>query len=326
MKTQFLTALVPLIALTAVVAQDAPFLAPALLVDKNGGFQQVWLMAATKNAIRYRETEVSVDTKDARLGEFGSIYVFEPREYVQAMDLYQGRKYEEAKAKFAEVKERYKPIRPLDDSPSALAGFYEMECLRKLEDLDGLAAALETFIKEPLTREIHRRQLELYVMWDAVRTKSWDRVDILAKERENTRLPGSQRAQVAYCHGLALEGLERPKDALFAYEIAMTADAGASEVITRNSALRVLAIHLADPAVQNAMKVWGTPDESKNSKGYSDLTEAAAVAALYQLSLGAGAPLPDEYEVFLKYKGEAAPAPQPEAASKPTEVKKPEDK
>jgi hypothetical protein len=58
--------------------------------------------------------------------------------------------------------------------------------------------------------------------------------------------------------------------------------------------------------VQNAIKVWGTGDEDKNSKGYSDLLEAAAVASLYELSLGAGTPLPGEYKTFLQYK--AAPA------------------
>ena len=286
----------------AVSAQEASFQTPVLLIDKAGAFQRVWLIAATKTAIRYRETEVSTETKDAKISEFSSIYIYEPREYSVAVDLYQARKYEEAKAKFIEVKERFKPIEPLENSPSVLAAFQELECLRKLGDLEGLAAALQTFVKTPLTREIQLRQLELYVLWDAVRTKSWDRVEILAKERENTRLPGDQRAQVAYCHGLALEGKNLPKEALFAYEIAMTADGGASEVIARQAALRVLAIHHADPAVQAAINVWGTNDENKNSKAYADLTEAAGVAELFEMSLGAGTPLPPEYKELLKYK------------------------
>ena len=310
MKIHTFAALFTVLSLVA-SAQDKPFQTPALLIEKEGAFQQVWLIAATKSAIRYRETEIAADTKDARISNYDSIYIIEPTEYSEAVDLYQARKYEEAKAKFIEVKELFKPISPLQNNPAALAAFYEMECLRKLGDLDGLSAALQVFGKDSLTRETQLRQLELYVLWDAVRTKSWDRLELLAKERENTRLPGDQRAQVAYCHGLALEGLDRPKEALFAYNTAMTADAGASEVVARKAALRVLAIHLADSEVKTAIKVWGTPDENKNSEGYANLTEAAAVARLFEMSLGAGAPLPAEYKEFLKYKPEAAP----EAAS-----------
>ena len=284
-------------------AQPAePFQTPALLVEKEGAFKKAWIVAATKTAIRYRETEVSVDTKDARISEFGAIFLYEPKEYSAAMDLYQSRKYEEAKAEFIKVKERFKPIMPMENSPAALAAFYEMECLRRLGDFEGLSAALGKFIKDPLTRETQLGQIELYVLWDAVRTKSWDRLDILARERATTKLPGDQRAQVGYCHGLALEGLNRPDDALFAYHTAMTADAGATEELARQAALRILAIHKADAEVQHAIKVWGTEDERPNSRGYSHLTEAGAVAALFEMSLGAGTPLPSELKSFLKYK------------------------
>lgn len=284
-------------------AQDNVFLAPARLIEKKqeDGFKNVWLVAGTKTAIRYREIESSPDTKDSKISDFRAIYIFEPREYAIAMDLFQARKYKEAKEMFSAVKTRFKPILPLENSPAALATFYELECMRKLGDLDGLAAGLQTFIKDPLTRETQLRQLELYVLWDAVRTKSWDRLAILAKERADTRLPGDQRAQVAYCHGLALEGLNRPQEALIPYQTAITADTGASEEVARQAALRILAIHHADPEVKNAIKVWGTSDENKNSKGYSDLKEAAAVAKLFEMSLGVGTALPAEYKSFLKY-------------------------
>lgn len=304
---KFLTpaALISALVLTA-AAQEESFQTPALLIEKEGAFQRVWIVAGTKTAIRYRETEVATDTKDARISQFDAIHIIEPREYSSAMDLYEARKYEEAKAEFIKVKERFKPIQAMENSPAALAAFYEMECLRKLGDLDGLAAALQSFIKDPLTRESQLRQLELYILWDAVRTKSWDRLEILAKERATSPLPGDQRAQVAYCHGLALENLNRPGEALIAYSTAMTADAGASEEVARLATLRVLAIHLANKDVQIAMKAWGTKDENKNSKGYADLVEAASVAHLYEMSLGAGKPLPPEYKELLKFKPKTA--------------------
>lgn len=288
----------------AVVAQQAaqPFQLEALLVEKEGAFQKVWIVAGTKTQIRYKETEVAVETKDARISDFSAIYLYEPKDYTAALDLYQARKYAEAREAFAKVKDRCKSVAAMENNPAALASFYEMECMRRMGDLEALSAAFGKFTKDPLTRETQLRQLELYVLWDAVRTKSWDRLDILAKERAATKLPGDQRAQVAYCHGLALEGLGRPAEALGAYATAMTADAAATEEIAREAALRTLAIHKADPLVQQAIKVWGTKDENKNSPGYAHLTEAGAVASLFELTLGAGKPLPDEYKTLLKYK------------------------
>ncbi len=320
MKTRFLATLIPALALSAAAqqpaaqpaqaAQQGPAQAAALLVEPGGAFFKAWLVAATKTSIRYKESEISTDTKDGRISDYSAIYIYDPAEYSAALDLYQARKYDEAKKQFAAIRERYKPIAPLPNSPAALASFYEMECMRKLGDLEGLSAALGRFIKDPLTRDSQLRQLELYVLWDAVRTKSWQRLDILAKEWSAKRLPGEQVAQVAYCHGLALEGLNKPEEALIAYSTAMTADTGASEEIARQSALRVLAIHKANPEVQNAIKVWGTENENKNSKGYSDLLEAAAVASLFELTLGSGTPLPSDYKTFLKYKPKTEVAPE----------------
>jgi tetratricopeptide (TPR) repeat protein len=285
-------------------AQEPParFQAPALLIEEGGIAQKAWLQAATKDSIRYYEREIAANTVDAKINEFQAIYLYDPREYSQAMDLYQGRKYKEALSAFREVKTLYKPLQALENNHSTLSGFYEMECLRRLGDLDGLAEALGKFVKTPLTRKTQLRQIELYVIWDAVRTKSWDRVDIIAREYAKTPLSGGHRAQVAYCHGLALEGLKRPGEALHAYQTAITADGGASEDITKMAALRVLGIFHADPDVQNAMKVWGTQDENKASKGYRDLLEAAAMARLYELSLGAATPLPANYKPFLQFK------------------------
>ena len=303
MKTYSLAALVSAVALTSVATAQQSFQSPALLIEESGAFKRVWLMAATNTSIRFRATETSTSHEDAKISDYEAIYLYEPAELSAAMDLYNGRKYEEAKAKFIEIQERFKPLMPLENSPGALAAFYEMECLRKLGDLEGLSAALQKLVKDPLTREDHLRQLELYVLWDAVRTKSWDRLLILTSERQKTRLPGNQRAQVAYCQGLALEGLERPKDeALLAYQTAITADAGASEEITRQAALRILAIHAADPEVKLAIDLWGSPDENKAGPGYSNLLEASAMASLYELSLGGGTALPAEYKKFTKFK------------------------
>lgn len=215
--------------------------------------------------------------------------------FTAAIDLYQGRKYLEAKAAFANIG------KARDKETAAFAAFYEMECLRKLGDLDGLALAVSNFVKSPALGGDRQRQLEIDALWEAARTKSWDRLDLLAKARLHERLPGDQRAQVAYCHGQALEHLARPLEALSAYNTALTADSGASEEIARQAALGVLRIHLADAEVQAALTGSATPDGIRENPGFSRLKEAAAVASLFELTLGAGMPLPAEFKEFLKH-------------------------
>lgn len=215
--------------------------------------------------------------------------------FTTAMDLYQGRKYLEAKAAFAQITKLPKAA----PETAMLAAFYELECQRKLGDLDGLAKAIRKFVKNPALGGERLRQLEIDSLWEAARTKSWDKLDSLAKPRLLERLPGDQRAQVAYCHGLALENLALPLEALNAYNTAMTADAGASEEIARQAALGVLRIHLADAEVQAALT--GPPETTLESPGVSQLKEAAAVAALFELTLGAGTPLPAEFKKFLTH-------------------------
>jgi hypothetical protein len=294
-------ALLPLSAMVA-EAQAPAFQTEAILIFDSGEIQTVWLMAATETQIRFREQRVAVDYKDMNLSQTKAVYILEPKEYSAAVDLFQARKYKEAKEAFAKIKVAHKPLVALRGNHSVLAAFYEMECLRMLGDLEGLNTAQQEFITGRLERPYQEKQVELYALWEAVRTQAWSRLDVLARELSKQALPGDQRAQVAYCHGLALEGLDKPIEALNAYNVALTADAGASETIARDAALNILRILNADPEVQLAMKLWGTPDERPNTAGHFRLLEAAAVASLFELTLGAGAPLPAEYKAFLKYR------------------------
>ncbi|MCX6872904.1 MAG: hypothetical protein NTW21_03720 [Verrucomicrobia bacterium] len=325
MKKFLCVALLPCSALLT-TAQDVakPVSAEALMVMGEDETVPIWIVAATKTDVRYMESAIATDTKDMKISRAKSIYLMEPKEFTQAIDLFQARKYAEAKPKFAALKARYKFMESMRGNHSVLSAFYELECLRKLGDLEGLATGLRRFIKDPLARGYQLKQVDIYVFWDAVRTKSWQRIDALAKERRAEPLPNFLRAQVAYCHGLALEGLGKPGPALNAYNIALTADSGASEEITRLAALNIMRIHKANPAVQLAIKLWRTPDENKNTQGYFRLLEAASVARLYQLFLGSGTALPAEFKDFLKYQeGEAATPDKP--ADKPDKPDKEEE-
>jgi hypothetical protein len=81
----------------------------------------------------------------------------------------------------------------------------------------------------------------------------------------------------------------------------MTADSGASEILTQQAGLKALGVYQKDPEVQVAIQNWGTKDENKNSTGYTRLTEAAALAVFYEKYLNLGKPLPAELKAFTKY-------------------------
>ena len=300
--------------------------APAYIIYDDGNKDDAFIVAATKTQIRYKSTPQAVDTEDMNLSDCEAIYLLEPPIYRQAMEQYQGRKYAEAKENFAKCKVMFKPTTALDNNYSTLGAFYELECLRRLGDLEGLSKALEGFRKDGLTRDHHLRQLELYVFWDAVRTKSWDRVVALGDDRTTEKLPSYQRAQVAYCMGLAYEALKQESKALNAFNAALIADVGATEEIAEQAAQGIMRIHLANEEVKLAIRLWGTKDENKSSTGYLNLQEAGAIAALYELTLGNGKKLAPAQAILLKYKpavNKPEPAkPEEKPADKPAEPEK----
>lgn len=290
--------------------QDS-FQTPALFVSENGTtFQRVWIVNSSKNTVRYRETEIATKIEESRISRFDTIYIYEPPDYAKALDLYQARNYSEARELFSKVKETYRPVATIENNPSTLAAYHEMECLRKLGDLEALAAALREFDKAPLTREYQIRQIELYLMWEAVRTQNWEQVKKIVEERAKSRLPGDQLAQLAHCHALALEATGSQQEAIAAYQRAIVADAAGSEEISREAALKVLAILTAKPEVKRAILYWDKPEQNTASPGYSQLLEAAALANLYLINLGGGQPLPEPFKDLPNYR----PKPEQDAA------------
>lgn len=286
--------------LSATAAAQQP--AEAFLIDAAGGSQRVWIASATHDKIRYQNQQQGGDPKEAAIAGIASIYLLEPAALSEALDLFQARQYVAARAKFAAVKTAYHALHTLPDNPSTIAGYFEMECLRKSGDLAGLAKALEAFDKSGLTRRNQLRQLDLYALWDAVRLKDWPRLQELATARLKERLHGGQRAQVAWCLGVAHESQGRSREAIDAYQTALTADGGVSEDLARDAALRIMRLHQKDPEVQAAMKQWGTPAEDPQSPGHRRLAEAAALADLWELALGGSTPLPAEHSELLKFR------------------------
>ncbi|MEO1856080.1 MAG: hypothetical protein ABGY95_01775 [Rubritalea sp.] len=279
-----------------------------VLITADGEYEKVFLMGASKTSVFYVKNIRAVDVSSKRLSAFASIYITEPKEYSEAMGLFEDRKYSEAYTKFGEVMERYKKFQPIKDNHYTLAGFYQLECLRKQLKTDELVKAVADYRTENLMRPDLLKQIEVYKFWEALDSKAWARLDRLASEWKSKRVPISQRAQISYCHAMALEALGRKTDALNVYGQAMTADYSKSEEIVRESAHAALRVYLSFPEVKTAMTLWKTADEDIYSSGYRLLAEGNALARLYnKAGMGAGVALPLKYAVFLKYTADDAP-------------------
>lgn len=276
-------------------------MAEAVFSNERGETFRGWVLAATETAVRYRVRENQADFTDAKIKDFTTIYFLQPEEYTKAMDLYENGKFKEAQEEFKKYKEASKSLAQFPNNFHTLSAFYEMECMRNLGDYPGLFTALQSFIKKPLVRDDHNRQLDLYVMWDAFRAEDWNRVVIIAAEMDEVELADYQRVQVAYCYGVGLQKLTRNREALIQYAIAMTVDAGASRALAQQSAINSLQIYFDDAEVQLAMKNWKTEDENKSSGGYIRLMEANKLAKIYETLIKTDKAIPADYKNFLKF-------------------------
>lgn len=301
------------VTLCAAVSAQNRFQQEALLI-RGDDLSRVWVGDADDKQFLYYETEQGVDSKTMRISQPDAIWLMEPDAYAEALESYQGRKYEEAAKQFAKVRQDFIKLRELPNNYSSLAAFYEMEALRQSGKLDELKSKLVKFTPDDratLTREFQKRQLEMYPMWEAIQEKAWARVEAIANEWLGKDLPGFQRAQAAYGLGLSLDGQDRTEEALDAYHAALVADTAASERIASEAALNALRLYSDDEQVQLAIRLHGTEDEDKNTLGARRLSEAGAVASLYELTLGAGQKLPAKFQELVKY------TPSPMAVSKP---------
>lgn len=301
MKSIFLTAASAL-SLLAAGPLSAQTRLEAIVVPKEGNPLRVWISEVGNTGFRYFPTPQTTVLSNYALRDARSIFFPEPQALRAGMQLFRGRDYQAALPQFAKVAEAYQLVQTIPNNPASRALFFEIECLRLLGDYTKMSEKLGAFNKSGITRENELRQLELNLMWEAVGSESWDRLESLVKEQSNNRIPSDQRAQVAYCKGLIHEKKGETKEAISAYNEAMIVDAAASEVVARMAALAVLRIYDADPDVKAAREAWDTDQQKPNSPGYTKLLEAGAVARMVNAFMGAGKPLPDDFKPYLDYQ------------------------
>lgn len=297
------------------------------LMYNDGSHDDVIMLDYKRGTIWYKLKPNDLNVTKVGPSKIQSFYFYVPKSYKEAYGLYNARNYAEAKKKFAAIERQWKKIDTAPNNFASLAGFYKLECSRRMMDLDALTNEQAAFRKEGLTRENQIQQLEVNKFWEAVRLKDWSRLDRLAKDWTKKKVTGSQRAQIAYCHGLALENLakENPRlltSALNAYNMAMTADFSASTELVVAAASNSLRIYANDPEIKLAMKLWGTDDEDANGGGHQRLLEANKLVKLYKLAgLDKVTPLKAEFRAFEKYEDKSEDITPPAAQPKKEEKK-----
>ncbi len=274
----------------------------AILIPHEGNPSRIWINEATETQVRYYDTEVTTALSNIPRSQVRSVFFEEPTSLSTAIQQFRGRDYQTAMQGFSRVAAEYRPVRALPGNPSTRAAFFEIECLRLLGEYGRMSEKLGEINKSGLIRENELRQLELNLMWEAVGSEAWDRLERLVRQRADSDMPGNQRAQVAYCAGLVHHQKGETREAIDAYNEAMIVDAGASEVVARLAVTGILRIFDEDPEVQEAREAWGTENERPDSDGHVRLLEAGAVARIYETFIGAEFPLPDAYMPYLEYK------------------------
>ncbi|WP_035609636.1 hypothetical protein [Haloferula sp. BvORR071] len=306
MSLRFPSAVVCLVALPFGLAHAAEAPTAAFLTPANGNPRMIWITSADEQAIHYKESPQATASAQIAKGEVKALQVFATQAMADARALFECRKYDAARTKFQTVREQFKDLAGIDGNPSAEATFMELECLRKSGDLEGLAAAFTSLDRRGINRESQRRQLDLYGLWDAVRLKDWPRVESTAREHcNNPTLLGCQRAQAAYCLGLALDAQGKTGAAIDAYQAALTTDGGTSVEIARDAALKALRLYRKDPEVIAAMK------GGNEGAGRLRLLEAAGLASLFGTLPGLEEALPGDLAEFLKFRPETAAKEKP---------------
>lgn len=275
---------------TSLLAQETP-LAEAYLINRDGGGNRVWIEKANKQTIQYRENPQSLAKKQTKAS---SVTAFFPKSqaFKVAERAFQNGNFKRAKELFSKLAADLKFVDDIPGNLATLAAYYELECARELGDYQGIEALLDKFQPAPLLNETHKTQLQLYPLYNAVRTKDWERLSILCKEWDNKELPPTLAIQVSYCKGLALKGQGKHMQALFTLNDALVGDYGRSRNLVKKAIIACLEIYESLPQVKRALKLAGTEDAQPNSQGAKLLSEARGLISLWNKGLGNGQKLP----------------------------------
>ena len=274
-------------------------IARVYIVKKNGKAKRAYLSKVSKKAITYIDNPKDTSGSEVLKEEVQTIFFYQPKSFAKALALFNNYRFQDAYDLFTDCKMKYKPYDALDGNYSTIAGFYELECVRRLGDLARLDQLLNDFRPAPLLDENHLTQLAIYPFWHAVHTASWERLLTLAPQWENKKLPGTQRAQIAFCHALALEALGEREGALLKFHEALAVSDLKEQNLISKACAKIIFLITEQKEVLEYLKL-PLDTRSQSSRLYHEVLAASSVAKLWSQLSHSGSSFPSEYQPLLK--------------------------
>ena len=267
---------------------------------KDGSSKSSLLVRADKAKVFYIDNVNDTTESAISRDNIESIFFYRPSSFHKGLESYKLGKFNEAKAAFQTCKKEYQGLKILLGNYSVLASFYEMECARRSGDLESLDKLLDSFRPEALINENFINQLSIYPFWNAVKSRSWDKMLLLAKQWDKKKLPAYQRAQVSYCHALALQAKGEEEESLLKFNEVLALSNLKEVDLVENACEKIIDTILAKPGTMDVKKKLRTDKAKKNSTAYYQLLEAASVARLWNNLTNQTRKLPSKYKDLLE--------------------------
>ncbi len=287
--------------------------ARAVITMVGDGSKEVYINAASDKGLAYLETPSSTSPVQIARSKVDSIFFYRPSTFHNGLEAYNDGKFSVAAAAFEECKKTYDKIKKLPQNYGTLAAFYELECARRERRFDDLDKLLNAFRPDALVNENQLAQLQIYPFWQAYAKKDWKRLNKMITQWGDKKLPGYQRAQVAFCYGMALKETGEVQAAKDQFNKVLVLSEYKEMELVIDAGEQLIELTLSDQKIQDCLASQGKSDADTTSFAYLKLLEAASIARFWD-TCESGKAFPSKYKKLLSIK-RPAPVAAPEPAA-----------
>jgi tetratricopeptide (TPR) repeat protein len=265
----------------------------------SGGATDIFVVGGNRGTILYKLNTVQVDPMQLPFNKFEYFYMMEPPEYLSALESFQNNKLQEARAKFAAFKDKYKAILAVPDNYVQKAAFLELECAIEMQDWPAVAALYKAFPRQATPPAEMIVSLEAIEPLSKLDAKAW--ADVISAtgtmQKQKNKWSLKDSARIAYARGVALAATGKPQEALDEFARTIVAEHGAYSPLASAALLQSVDILAADPKVVEFMK--HEPQKSNFAKAPQAFRDAAAFVYLHKNVLFPEIKMDPKYDAFL---------------------------
>ncbi len=265
----------------------------------SSGLTDIFVTGGNRATIFYKLNTVQVDPMQLPYSKFECFYMLEPGEYLSAQESYQNHKLQEARAKFAAFKDKYKGVIAIPDNYAQKAAFLELDCAVDMQDWPAVAALFAAFPRQATPPTEMGVSLEAIEPLSKLDSKGWDGIlsSTEAMLKQKNKWSMEDLARIAFARGVALAETGKPQEALDQFARTLVAEHGAYSPLASAAILKSVDILSADPKAAEYMK----KDVQKASYGKAPqaFRDAAAFVYLHKNVLFPEIKLDPKYDIFL---------------------------